>query len=235
MPLTRRQLTLALAALPAGCTIQPLPRLRSEAAARPAVLPMLRAPAAGQQWVYHRYNGYNGALLTEEEHTVVSVSPQVRIRHQARGASTHGEEVQLAGGRLIQRDLAWDHPQNYAPALPLWPEALTPDITHVHWGHYEIDGFSYRNWINQHTRVRGWEHVQVPHGRMLTLRVEHFIRLQHHDMTRVETTRRDTLWLAPEIGRWVAREITGDYLVLGDTAGFRSREEHQRWELVSWS
>lgn len=236
MHLRRRQLSLALLGLPlAGCAYRPLPDLPTEAAPTPASPPAWRPLATGQRWTYRKYNGFNAELLATEEHEVVAIEPLVRIRQRNAATSAVQEEVQLVGGRLLQRDPAWDFVQNYAPALPLWPAELTPGASSVFWGEYNIDGFSYLNWISQHTRVRGWETVTLPQGRMMALRIEHFIRLQHHDFSRTETTRRDTLWLAPEIGRWVARETTGEYFVGGANGGFRGREAHHRWELVSWA
>lgn len=235
MQARRRQLSLALLGLPlAGCAYRPLPDLRTEPAEAPAQMPPWRTPAAGQRWTYRKYNGYNAELLATEEHEVMAIDPLLRIRQRNTATGAIQEEVQQAGGRLLQRDPAWDFVQNYAPALPLWPAELTPGATSVFWGMYHIDGFSYLNWINQHTRVRGWETVTLPQGQMRALRIEHYIRLQHHDLSRTETTRRDTLWLAPETGRWVARETTGEYVVGGAQGGFRGREAHHRWELVSW-
>lgn len=235
MQARRRRLSFALMGLPlAGCAYRPLADLPTEAAAVPAQTAAWRPLARGQHWTYRKYNGYNAELLATEEHEVTALQPLVRIRQRNTATGAEQEELQAVGGRLLRRDPAWDFVQNYEPAFPLWPADLTLGTTSVFWGKYRIEGFSYPNWINQHTRVRGWEYVQVPQGRLLALRVEHFIRLQHHDSLRIETTRRDTLWLAPEIGRWVARETTGEYIVNGGKGGFRGREAHHRWELVGW-
>ena len=67
------------------------------------------------------------------------------------------------------------------------------------------------------------------------MRIERYIRQQHHDFSRLETIRHETLWMAPEIGRWVARELWGEYLVPDDNGSYRGLEAHHRWELVSWS
>lgn len=236
MHLRRRQLSLALLGLPlAGCAYRPLPDLPTEAAAAPASIPPWRPLATGQRWTYRKYNGFNAELLATEEHEVVAIEPLVRIRQRNAATSAVQEEVQLVGGRLLQRDPAWDFVQNYDPSLPLWPAKLAPGTRNVFWGKYRIDGFSFPYWINQTTQVRGWETVTVPRGRMLTLRIEHLIRIEHHESHRIETTRRDTLWLAPEIGRWVAREISGRYIVNGGDGAYQGLEAHDRWELVSWT
>ncbi len=231
MQAQRRRVSFALLALPlAGCAIQPLPGLRTEPAAAPTGPTPLRPPATGQRWTYRRYNVFNSALLGTEEHEVVAVSPRVQIRHRSEGRADLTEEWSSAG---LLRDPAWDRVQNYDPALPLWPANLQPGARGVHRGYYTLDDGSYRYWISQHTEVRGWETVPLARGAMRALRIEHLIRLHHQDLRRIETVRRDTLWLAPEIGRWVARETYGEFRASSGPRGI-SYEDRLRWELVDW-
>ncbi len=228
----RRTLVLALATLPAACAFQPLPALRTTPAPAPAGPLTVRPAAVGQRWTYRRYNGFNSALLATEEEEVVAIEPQVRIRRRSDAGATVQEELQQPWGQVL-RELDWDHVQNYEPALPLWPADPSPGARSVHAGHYRIDGFSYRYWLGVHTTVRGWEEVELPGQRWRALRVERYIRLQHHDFSRLETTRRDTLWLVPEIGRWAAREVRGEYLIPDDPGAYRGLEAHHRWDLVA--
>lgn len=234
MPLTRRQLSLALLALPAGCAYQPLPAIRSEAAATPTQSAAPRAPAPGQRWTYRKYNGYNSALLATEEHEVTALEPRVRIRIRSDASPDELEELQQPWGQ-VQREYSWDAMLNYEQALPLWPADLSPGGRSVHSAHYRIDNDSFRYWITQHTSVLGWENVTLTQGPQLALRIEKFIRLQHRDIARTETIRRDTLWLAPQIGRWVAREVTGEFRIANGRGISRQREDWHRWELVSWA
>ncbi len=230
MQAQRRQLSLALLALPlAGCAIQPLPRLRTEAISDPRGPVPLRPPAVGQRWTYRRYNIFNSALLATEEHEVVAAGPRVQIRQRSDGRPDQTEEWGTGG---LLRDVAWDRVQSYDQALPLWPAELRPGARNVYRGHYTLDNDSFRYWISQHTEVQGWETVQLARGPMRALRIEHFIRLQHSELRRLETTRRDILWLAPEIGRWVAREISGEFRT-STPRGF-GLEDKLRWELVDW-
>jgi len=234
MNLSRRRFALALAALPAGCAFRPLPPLRSVAAPAPATPPALRPPALGQRWTYRKYNGYNSALLATEEDEVSALAPYVVIRRRSDASPAILEEHQQPWGQ-VQREPGWDDVLNYEQAAPLWPADPSPGSRSVHRTHYRIDGESYRYWITQHTTVRGWERVELAGGARLALRVEKFIRLEHRDVSRSETTRRDIVWLAPEIGRWVAREITGEYLRPSAYSVSRGLEDHHRWELLSWS
>lgn len=229
----RRHTLLALLALPAGCAFRPLPPLRTEPAPTPDPVPTVRAPVVGQRWVYQRYNGFNSALLATETDEVVALTPQVTVQLRSDASAVVREEQQAPWGQVL-RDLSWDHVQTYEQALPLWPADLRVGARSALDTHYRIDGFSYRYWISTRTTVRGWEEVTVPAGRLRALRIDTYIRLQHHDMSRFETTRRDTLWLAPEIGRWAAREVSGEYVVPDDRGSYRGLEENHRWELVSW-
>lgn len=234
MQSTRRKLVLSLLALPAGCAFQPLPALRSEPAPPPARIPAVRPPALGQSWTYRKYNGYNSALLATETDEVTALEPHVVLRHRSNAGPGILEEHQQPWGQVL-RDLSWDYVQTYEQALPLWPADLSPGARSEHHTHYRIDDFSFHYWLSVHTRVRGWERVHLAQGTHLALRIDKFIRLQHHDFSRLETTRRDSLWLVPEIGRWVAREISGEYLVPDERGAFRGLEAHHRWELADWS
>lgn len=238
MTLSRRQLLLALppaALLGPGCaSVQALPPLRTRPAPAPAGAAAMRAPAPGQRWTYRKYNGYNSALLATETDELVELQPlRVRRRSDTPGAVPE-EELHQTWGRQLRTLRTWDDALKPEPALPLWPQDLSPGTRSVHWGHYFLDQDSYRYWISQHTMVQGWETVGLAGGERLALRIEHLIRLQHRDFNRVETVRRDTLWLAPETGRWVAREITGEFLRPGGTRVSVEREDWFRWELVDW-
>lgn len=225
---------MGLLALPAGCAFQPLPPLHTEPAAAPARRPDLRPAAVGQRWRYRRYNGFNSALLATEEDEVMAIAPRVQVRRRSDATPTVLEELQQPWGQVL-RDLSWDHVQNYEQAVPLWPADLGVGARSTLNTHYRIDGFSYRYWISVHTTVRAWERLQLGADTHLVLRIDQYIRLQHHDFSRLQTTRRDTLWLAPEIGRWVAREVSGEYLVPSAPGSYRGLEAHHRWELADWS
>jgi hypothetical protein len=230
----RRQAILSLLALPAACAFRPLPSVQSAAVAPPPQQATLRPAALGQRWTYRKYNGFNGALLATETDEVTALAPDIVIRRSSDRSTGTQDELQQPWG-LVLRDLSWDHVQIYEQALPWWPADPTPGARSVLDTHYRLDKLSYRYWIQVRTTVRGWEEVELAGGkRYRTLRVEHYIRQQHADISRIQTTRRDTLWLAPEVGRWVVRDIQGEYLVPDDKGAYRGLEAHHRWELADW-
>jgi hypothetical protein len=52
---------------------------------------------------------------------------------------------------------------------------------------------------------------------------------------RFDPLRTDTLWYAPEVGRWVMREWTGNYMSGGpQPMRSRSLEDWVQWQLSAW-
>ena len=49
---------------------------------------------------------------------------------------------------------------------------------------------------------------------------------------RVAAQRKETIWFAPAIGRWVARESSGSFY---QDVGTEFQESSYRWELLSWT
>lgn len=235
MPLDRRCALLALLALPAACSIQRLGPLAALPIAAPADAGTLRAPEVGQRWRYQQINRFNSVVLDEVEESVASLGDTVVVQRRSTRGRPMADERHASWGQLW-RDPAWDYPMTFEAPVPLWPSALQPGRASRVYTHYLMDGGSFRYRIEVHSEVHGWERVTVAAGTFDTLRIERFIRLGHQDPTRLTTWRRDTLWLSPKVGRWVARETSGRYLV-PDEGWWRQRdslEDQLRWELTDW-
>ena len=233
--INRRSALLAALALPAGCAIQPLAPLHTAAIPPPPRPPPLRTPLVGQAWTYRKLNFFNSSVLDVVQESVASVASTVDVNRQGQGGVALADEKHVAWGQLL-RDPAWDYPMTFEAPVPLWPPVLAMGAKASLNTHYRMDDGSIRFWIQVYCAVRGWERVTVGAGTFETLRIERLIRLDHQDHTRVETLRRDTMWLAPEVGRWVARETSGEYRVAGTTGMWPSYalEDHFRWELTEW-
>jgi hypothetical protein len=231
-PLKRKTL-LSLLALPAGCTIQPLAPVRTESQASPADTPAFRPAALGQSWTYQKINTYNSQLVATEHEEVVALEPRIVLSRKTDAGVQLPAEQHNQWGQVV-RDPAWDVVHNYEEPIPLWPQSLVIGSSSSLNTHYRLDNSSIRLSINVYTAVKAWEKVILPSGQFNALRLEKWIRIQHHDVSRVETVRRDTVWLVPEIGRWAAREISGQYRTTGQT-GLPSQEPSFRWELKSWT
>lgn len=233
MNLQRRKIIISALVLPAGCSVQALKPLVSESIVTPPVVPTVRAAAVGQSWTYNRLDVYNGQLIAVEQDQVAAIGPRIILKRQNSADQVLPEEHHLAWGRMV-RDPVWDFVQNYEAPVSHWPQTLQPGASEKVNTHYTVDRFSYRFWLNVHTTALAWERVRVPAGTFDALRIEKFIRIQHQDEGRIDMVRRDTLWLAPETGRWVAREISGEYNVVG-TETHVGYETSFRWELSDWA
>lgn len=239
MTVSRRHLLIATAALPAaGCALQPLPPLDRrplDAAAGDAVL---RAPAVGQRWRYRRLNAFNSAVTDEIVETVSAAGAMheraVIDRRSALSGQALPAEIHAGWGR-VQREAVWDYPLNLEQPLALWvTDPQRPGRRPTEHTRYRMDGGSFAFWIQSSLVAAGRERVSVPAGTFDTWRVDRLIRLQHDDHSRATTTRDDTLWWAPALGRWVARETRGRYRVPSDGPGWGSEllEDHARWVLL---
>ncbi len=218
----------------------------------------MRAPAAGQHWRYRVSDGLTGALVGIVDETVSEVGASVVIDrttephappegrgHWSRAVlgllesrpsspETLPKEVQQPWG-MIALDPHWDVPQIYRQPIPLWPEELRPGWHRVINTEYAVGtGSEALSW-QLAMRAERWEELTVPAGTFTALRYENLIDFTHADWSRVHCVRQETLWLAPEVGRWVRRVSSGSYYV-DDTIDSSSYSEDARsWDLLDWS
>jgi hypothetical protein len=88
---------------------------------------------------------------------------------------------------------------------------------------------------SQRLSVEGWERVTVPAGSFDALRIVRLINFEHPDVFRYSPERTDIAWYAPQVGRWVKREWTGDYMSGGPTSlRGRTREDWVNWQLTAY-
>jgi len=231
-PLTRRQLLCLCGSLPLGaCSVPYLAPVATQAAPAPNNV-ALRAPRIGQQWTYGKYNVFNSQLLETEHHSVTAIAPEVVVARRSVSGLVLPSERHRVWGALLQ-DPVWDHVQVFEQPVPLWPNALTPEAREIINTRYTSDSGSFLYWVQVLSTVATWERVSLPIGSFDCWRIERLIRLAHPDVTRLETLRRDTLWLAPDVGRWVVREISGQYRLPGRKSPVLL-EDRVRWELQAW-
>jgi hypothetical protein len=75
----------------------------------------------------------------------------------------------------------------------------------------------------------------VPAGQFNALRFTNSINFVSGDSMRSDSKRQETLWFAPEVGRWVARESKGSYFAANSANDMPYDENAYRWELLEWS
>lgn len=235
MTALRRFLLLFLPALLAACiSAQPYPA--GTPLVQPTVLPNIRAPQVGQEWVYNVRNVFNHEVIDVLTETVVSVGPQVRIERKSMKLGTLPDEIQEPWGYILQ-DPHWMPPQKFIKPIPLWPEQLVAGWSSFYRSRYQVLGqpdFDYYWGLNMNA-IR-WERVKVPAGEFNTLVYRNDIPFfTSNDFSRVANIRNEDMWFSPEIGRWVIRRSTGLYLWAGMTGwGEALSEDYFEWELLSW-
>jgi hypothetical protein len=245
--LTRRSFVLLSAAFPLGCNS----RRPDPSGAK------VRAPAVGQSWRYAKHNLFSGKLIDNQVDQVAAVGDVVRIDSRSEAAVASAKrswgkawlekyvgtdnppgplpgEIQQPWGRVLV-DPHWREVQVYETAIPLWPAPLESGGSRQIDTEYKTpDHQSGLAW-NQTMTAHGWESVTVPAGRFTALRYTNLIDFADADSTRSNCVRKETLWFAPEVGRFIARESDGTYYLTNSVDDTPFDEGGYRWELVSFS
>ena len=252
--MTRRSFVLGSVALPMGCVARP-----------PAVgptdvthlSPIVRPPGVGHSWRYARHDGITGEITEVQVDRVSAVDHTVNIESWSEGAPADNEsrswgakwlrpferaqsrpsslpsEVQEPWGMIIV-DPHWDLVQVYKRPIPLWPTELRPGWRSLVYTPYQTTQATDLPW-QQTIMAHSWENISVPAGQFVALRYTNLINFTHSDFSRTNAVRQETLWLAPEVGRWVARESRGTYYHADSVADQPYIESTCRWELLNWS
>ncbi len=220
----------------------------------------VRQPVAGQSWRYAKHDLYTQRVVDEQVDRVATVNSSVEIDSSYKSAGKErppptgwgadllrkyivqpttpsGElpsEIQDPWGMVVV-DPHWGQVQVYEMPIPLWPAQLEPGWqTHFSTRYKTPADQDSLPW-DQTMRAQAWETVTVPAGQFKALRFTNEIKFTHPDFSRTDSVRRETLWFAPEVGRWVARESRGTYYVADSTIMQPYNENGFRWELLEWS
>jgi hypothetical protein len=252
---TRRFFLLSSAAVSAGCAGR---GATNDAA--PSSATSARRPVVGQSWRYAQRDLFTGALLFNQLDRVVTVDHNIVIdsnveppKDDNAGHSAWGSEFlrKYAGRRdkagaalpseiqgpwgMIQVDSHWGQVQVFEQPLPLWPAQLQSGWQARLSTNYKTPSNKDPLPWEQTMKAHAWESITVPAGHFNALRFTNLINFKSGDVTRADSVRQETLWFAPEVGRWVARESKGSYYI-DDSAVDQPYEENGfRWELLDWS
>jgi hypothetical protein len=251
--LTRRFFLLSSAALSVGCAI----RGRAAAATSLAVQPV-RQPSKGQSWRYSKQDIFTRHIVDEQVDRVGAVDHTVEIDSSYQAA--HAAEKQRWGAALLRKytghreipagslpseiqdpwgmvavDPHWSQVQVFETPIPLWPAQLEPGWqAHISTNYKTPSDPDALPW-DQTMKALNWETVNVPAGQFKALRFTNYIKFKHSDFSRTDSVRKETIWFAPEVGRWVARQSQGTYYVADSTIDQPYNENGYRWELLEWS
>ena len=231
MNLSRRTFIASAALAPVACGV-PLSYQRGTPVAQPKPTPLVRAPQIGQQWTYEKRDVFDGKLLGIVTEKVSSVGSTIVIERTDEGGSRLPSEIQGPWG-VVQTSTAWPRLISFSPALPLWPQELITSWSKQFDTKYSLGGYSGNayDWMS-YMSVHGWERITVPAGTFLAIRYQNLINYQSDDANKFDCIRKETIWFAPSIGRWVAREASGSYMIPGETAPIL--EGSYQWQLTSF-
>jgi hypothetical protein len=250
---TRRFFLLSSAAL-AGCATR-----RSGDATAAQSSAQVRQPVVGQSWHYAKRDIFTHAAVDDQVDRVATVDHSVEIdsTYQASGNETAGSrwglgllrkytghrdaptgalpsEIQDPWG-MVSADSHWSQVQVYETPIPLWPTELRPGWQTRVSTHYKTPTYQEGLSWDQTMKANAWGTVSVPAGQFKALRYTNTIRFQNGDFARTASVRHETLWFAPEVGRWVARESTGSYYLEDSVVDQPYNEAGFRWDLLEWS
>ena len=135
---------------------------------------------------------------------------------------------------MISTDPHWTRVISYSPVIPLWPQNLSGNWSKQANTKYQITGYdgNFYNW-NLYMSSNGWQQITVPAGTFTALRFQNLIYFENADPNKVDCVRKETIWFAPQIGRWVARESTGSCKIQGQISN-ESLEDTNQWQLQSY-
>lgn len=188
--------------------------------------------AVGDRWRYALVDLYNSGALGEAQVEVRAVTPDLRLAVTLPGAAEPVEE-RYANPWTVISEATFDRPMTYDTPMPLVPPDARAGQSSLSTTAYRTPGVERRLRWQQRWRTVGWERVQVPAGSFDALRIERLVNFEHADPFRYDAFRRDLLWYAPSVGRWVRREWTGDFMFGGPSPrSGRTLEERVRWVLL---
>ena len=193
----------------------------------------------GQAWEFRTINLFNSELGESVTHRIEQLDGPgpLRLNHIREKSQ---QQEQFARRWQVTEEIHQDALLRFEQPMTVIPARLTPGHQEQQQGRYWViadgkiqDPYSRLFW-NVYTQVMGWERLQVPAGSFDVARIQRRIYFIHPDVFRTESTRSETLWYAPALGYWVARERTGRYLIKGGRRrGGLMLEDATRWELTA--
>jgi hypothetical protein len=197
---------------------------------------VVRAPAVGQTWTYAKRDSVTGSRIDTQVDRVSAVGQVVEVESRfelaankpstypswsahwlekyvgdAVSAGSLPTEIQAPWGMVLV-DPHWSELQVYEEPIPLWPTQLVPGwsstVNTLYTTPESPDELPWQ--LTMH--AQRWESVSVPAGRFTVLRYANVINFRYTNVSERDAAQRlETILLAPEIGRWVARESFGTF------------------------
>ena len=231
MNLSRRVFITSAALAPVACGV-PLGYERGTPVAQPKPLPSVRPPQVGQEWVYVKKDVFNGKVLGIITERVANIGSSITIERVEDGTPLPSE-IQSSWG-FVTLNPQWPRLLSFSPPLPLWPLEFSSSWGKQFSSKYSIGGYpdgklGWQEYMSNH----GWEEITVPAGKFIALKFQTLINYENQDDNKTDCIRKETIWFAPQIGRWVARESSGSYQIQGQIGAVINEGSYQ-WQLSSY-
>jgi len=232
MNLSRRTFITSAALLPISCGV-PLSYESGISIAQPKPTPAIRPPQVGQEWTYIKRDVFDGKAIALIKERVSSIGSTIIIDRSTADGGMLPSEIQSKWG-FVLTDPQWPRLLSFNPALPLWPLELDGDWSKQFNVKYSVGGYSEAdmNW-QEYMSAQGWEKITVPAGEFIALRFQNLINYESEDPNKINCMHKETIWFAPQIGRWVAREASGSYQLQAQM-GPPILEGYYQWQLTSY-
>jgi len=252
--ITRRVFLASAAALPVGCSaFKGGDGGAGQGATAGVAGPPLRQPVVGQSWRYAKRDLFTRSVVDTQVDRVTRVGRTVEIDSHTesdpeggsksssgwlhkyfahpRTGSVLPSEIQEPWG-MVRVDPHWSEVQVYVTPIPLWPAQLEPGWETRIKARYKVSEAGDPLRWDQTMKAEAWETITVPAGQYRTLRYINVINYKSSDPGRADSVRRETIWFAPEVGRWAARESMGTYYLSQSVSDDVHDENGYRWELL---
>jgi hypothetical protein len=140
----RRVFLLHCASLPLiGCSIRPLPALKTFATLQPNPL-NIRQAKVGQSWKYLKINQFNSEPVELIDEQISSVeNGQITLTRQGQKSQNLGNEIQFPLGQILT-DSDWDYNQTYHPVIPIYLDLNQINSVATIQTSYQVGNSSYR-------------------------------------------------------------------------------------------
>jgi hypothetical protein len=233
MQANRRLFIAASTIVPVGCGI-PISRDEGIPVAAPMPAPVVRPPQIGQEWLYLERDFFSGKTRGGVHERISGIGKTITVSRSDEYGSPLPSEIQGPYG-MVMTDPQWGKVLNFNQAIPLWPQQMNSNWNKQVFSKYSVSGYPQnKNDWQLYMSAHGWERLTVPAGDFITLRFQNLINFESTDDNKVSCIRRETIWFAPQIGRWVARESSGSYQIQGQI-GAVLLENSTKTVLLSWA
>ena len=170
------------------------------------------APAAGETYVYHVINRYNGETVAVLHHEISGASTANGIVTEITADRPHvtlpRTEVHTSDGQWLRHPLD-NHGRPIDYEFPRALPAVAPPAAGQSWSvrvNARAEGVDRERSVRIDARVLGNERVRVPAGDFDTVKVHRIIYAGDAGNFRTETRVDETDWFAPSLGLTVRTE-----------------------------